>query len=313
MNLRPARRAALPLACALSLFGSARAQSTEIPLPDNLRTHLVCAFDFEHPAPDDPAIELDQGVSGTSLHLVNGGAAMRVADGARPGSLHSLQTRQISSDTAARDDWKAGCFDAAGVPTLARFRSARGITLMGWVKSTAPALRPALDTSTPAPDDRFNAIGLFGLLHGRSDGHQVRALVELIRVEGRLSLIALGRRLDDGPGLFVAATEAPDALLPPDTWVHLAATFDYETGTVALYRNGLPLVTQPPSPAGDPWKLTDTALPPGASPSTPAGIKIGGSFPQNTRERNPFDGRFDDLLFFDCALSAAEIRAALAP
>jgi hypothetical protein len=40
----------------------------------------------------------------------------------------------------------------------------------------------------------------------------------------------------------------------------------------------------------------------------PTGIKIGGSYPQNTQERNPFDGRFDDLMFFDRALTAEEVR-----
>lgn len=303
----------------LPLLVGAGCASPPVPL-SSLRQHLVCAYDFEHPAPDDPSVELDQGVSGTSLRLVNGGAAMRVADGAHPGSRRSLQTRQVSPDRAGDDDWKAGCYAPApeGVATLARFRSASGITLMGWVKSTAPALRPATDTTTPAPGDRYNAIGLFGLLHGASDGHPVRALIELFPVDGRLRLVALGRRLDDGPGLFVAAALPPDELLPPDTWVHLAATFDYSTGAVALYRDGLPLATLPPSPDGDPWNLAGPAASfppdgtPRASPTTPTGIKIGGSFPQNTRERNPFDGRFDDLLFFDRALSADEVRAALA-
>ena len=288
----------------------------DIPLPEPLRAHLVCAYDFEHPSPDDPALELDEGPSGTAIRLINGGSSMRVADGARPGGRLSLQTRQLSSDHAGNDDWKAGCFapSPAGVATLARFRSASGITLMGWVKSTAPTLRPAPDTTTPAPEDRYNAIGLFGLLHGASDGHQVRALIELFPVDGRLRLVALGRRLDDGAGLFLAASEDPDRLLPPDTWVHLAATFDYATGVIALYRNGIPVKTLPPRPPGDPWNLAGAAAadsPPRASPTTPAGIKIGGSFPQNTRERNPFDGRFDDLLFFDHNLSAAEIRAAV--
>jgi len=302
-------RPLLALALAPLLGGHARAG---VPLPDALRPHLVCAYDFEHPAPDDAAIELDSGVSGTPLHLVNGGAAMRVADGARPGSLRSLQTRQVSPDHAGDDDWKAGCFSPApeGVASLARFRAASGVTLMGWVKSTAPALRPAPDTTTPAPDDRHHAIGLFGLLHGASDGHQVRALIELFPVDGHLRLVALGRRLDEGEALFVAAAEDPDLLLPPDTWVHLAATFDYATGAIALYRNGAPLKTLPPRPANDPWRLArpDMASPGRSSPTTPAGIKIGGSFPQNTRERNPFDGRFDDLLFFDRALDAGHLR-----
>jgi len=43
------------------------------------------------------------------------------------------------------------------------------------------------------------------------------------------------------------------------------------------------------------------------SASNPAGIKIGGSYPQNTQEFNAFNGRFDDLMFFDKTLSAEEV------
>lgn len=303
----------LPL-LALALLSAAPLRAA-ISLPEALRPHLVCAYDFEHPSPDAPAVELDQAVSGTPLRLVNGGADMRVPDGAHPGSRHSLRTRQIAPGRAGNDDWKAGCFSPApgGVASLTRFRSAAGVTLMGWVKSTAPALRSAPDTNTPAPDDRYNAVCLFGLLHGTSDGHPVRALIELFPVEGRLRLVALGRRLDERPGYFLAAIGSPDELLPPDTWVHLAATFDYATGAIALYRDGRPLPTLPPSPIDDPQLvLAATSAPLRSSPTAPVGIKIGGSFPQNTRERNPFDGRFDDLLFFDRALSADDVRAALA-
>lgn len=278
-------------------------------LPPELHPHLVCAYDFEHPAPDDPALELDQGSSGPPLLLVNGGPALRVPDGAHADSRHSLQTRQINPALAGQDDWKAGVFDPAGAPALARFAATRGLTLAGWVKSTAPTLRPAPDTTTPAPDDRFPSICLFGILHGRSDGHYARALIELIPVEGRLRLIALGRRLDEGQGLVLAATSAPDELLPPDTWVHLAATFDYATGAIMLFRNGDAVPAERTTP-GDPWRLADGDPDSIRSSDTPpVGLKIGGSYPQNTRERNPFDGRFDDLLFFDRVLSPAEVRA----
>lgn len=42
--------------------------------------------------------------------------------------------------------------------------------------------------------------------------------------------------------------------------------------------------------------------------AAPAGIKIGGSYQQDTAERNPFTGRFDDLMFFDRVLTADEVR-----
>ena len=134
----------------------------------------------------------------------------------------------------------------------------------------------------------------------------MRALIELIPVQGELRLIAIGRRIDDGRALVLAASASPDELLPAGRWTHLAATFDYATGTCALYRDGLPVATLP-APADDPWALAGAEAPARCSATTPSGIKIGGSHPQNTRERNPFDGRFDDLCFFNRALGAAEI------
>jgi hypothetical protein len=140
----------------------------------------------------------------------------------------------------------------------------------------------------------------------------VRALIEFIHVEGRLRLIALGRRLDDGAGLVLAATSGPDELLPPHTWVHLAATFDFATGAIALYRDGEPVEAELVTP-GDPWRLADGGRDSArASDTPPVGLKIGGSHPQDTRERNPFEGRFDDLLFFERALTPAELRAVFA-
>ena len=110
---------------------------------------------------------------------------------------------------------------------------------MGWVKMTGS--HPALNSNTPAPDDRYNAVGLAGLLSGNSDGHGVRALLELITVNGELRLVALGRRLDTGASQTFAASQDWQKLLPQGQWVHLAATFDYTTGDMALYRNGKPL------------------------------------------------------------------------
>ncbi len=51
-----------------------------------LTRNLVSFYDFEHPAAGSPAVERDQGRSGTDLNLINGGAAMRVPDGAHPAS-----------------------------------------------------------------------------------------------------------------------------------------------------------------------------------------------------------------------------------
>lgn len=43
------------------------------------------------------------------------------------------------------------------------------------------------------------------------------------------------------------------------------------------------------------------------SATSPAGIKIGGSYPQNTQEFNAFNGRFDDLMFFNRTLTISEV------
>jgi hypothetical protein len=59
----------------------------------------------------------------------------------------------------------------------------------------------------------------------------------------------------------------------------------------------------------DRWKIAGEPEPDVASASDPAGIKIGGSFPQNTNERNAFNGRFDELMFFNRSLTAAEVQA----
>lgn len=266
---------------------------------------LVSYYDFAHPAPGDPARERDRGRSGTDIELVNGGAAMRVPDRAFPGAGDALQTAQVSPGTAGNDDWKAGVHGPDGVPSLRAFNGAQAATVMGWFKVTGD--NPAPDSTTADPDDRYNAVGLAGVLSGNSDGHGVRALLELIEVDGELRLVALGRRLDEGASQTLAATEDWRRLLPPDEWVFLAATFDYADGTMALYRNGEPLDAFYTVP-GDPWQVGG----PGehrASPTDPAGIKIGGSFPQNTLERNPCNCRMDSLMFLDRELTGTQVRA----
>ncbi len=266
----------------------------------SLARNLVAHYDFEHPVGGNPALERDRGASGTAVELVNGGAAMRVRD--RGG--HAVRTRQLSPDALGNDDWKAGVFAAGGLASLRRFNAARQISVLGWFKVTGEA--PAPNTNTPDPADRYNAVGLAGVLSGDSDGHNVRALLEVIDVSGELRVVALGRRIDAGSSQTFAASADWQSILPRDRWVFLAATFDYDTGEMALYRNGKPLdgfytVT------GDPWALQGPPEPDRTTATDPAGIKIGGSFPQNTVERNPCDCRMDDLMFLDRALSPAEV------
>ena len=282
--------------------------SSEIVLP-SLAADLICHYDFDHPVKGDAGKETDLGLSGTALDLVNGGADMRSDDPAYPNAGRSLQTRQVNPAVNGNDDWKAGVFDADGIASLSAFGSVTGITVMGWVKPTGE--NPNLNSSTEPPDDMYGAVGLFGLLSGTSEGHLVRALLEVISVDGTLRLVALGRPDDSGTSLILAADEDWEALLPRNTWTHLAATFDYDNGTMVLYRNGEVLPASY-SAAGDVWNVVGDPEPDVTSPSYPTGIKIGGSYPQNTGERNPFNGRFDDLMFFDRALTADEIRAQFA-
>ncbi len=275
--------------------GSARSE-----VEKSIQDDLVAYYDFEHPFAADDTVELDQGRSETLLKLVNGGNDMRVDDGAYPGSNNALETRQVNPTVNGNDDWKAGVWNQNGVPTLDAFRGAKQASVMGWFKMTGT--NPSPNSVTPDPSDRYNAVGLAGVLSGNSDGHGVRALLELIDVNGELRLVALGRRLDTGSSQTFAASADWQSILPQGEWVHIAATFDYTTGTMALYRNGEPLDGFY-TVAGDPWQLDGT----GTSDTLPRGIKIGGSFPQDTLERNPCNCRMDSLMFLDRAVSSKEV------
>jgi len=277
------------------------------PNPDvhqSLQPNLVAYYDFEHPFVPRPAVEVDQGLSGTNINLVNGGAAMRVADGAYAGSNRSLQTQQVNPTQAGNDDWKAGTYSADGVPTLHAFNAVQETTVMGWFKMTGQ--NPSPNSNTANPDDFYGAIGLAGVLSGDSDGHAVRALLELINVNGEMRLVALGRRIDGGRSQTFAASQDWQTLLPQGEWVFLAATFDFDTGEMALYRNGERLdgfyVV-----AGDPWEVGGPG-PHYTSATDPRGIKIGGSFPQNTRETNPCNCRMDNLMFLDRVVDTGEVK-----
>lgn len=274
-------------------------------LPSLVR-NLVAYYDFEHPVPGDPAREQDRGSSGTDITLVNGGAAARVRDGAIGSSRESLQTRQVNPATPGNDDWKAGIYSPTGVPTLNAFNGVRQTTIMGWFKLTG--VNPSPNSGSANPSDFYGAIGLAGVLSGDSDGHGVRALLELIEVNGIMRVVALGRRVDGGRSQTFAASQDWRVILLPDEWVFLAATFDFDTATMRLYRNGRPLDGFSVLP-GDPWAVAGEPEPDLASPTDPRGIKIGGSFPQNNRETNPCNCRMDNLMFLDRAVTRGEILA----
>jgi hypothetical protein len=154
----------------------------------------------------------------------------------------------------------------------------------------------------------FNAVGLAGVLSGDSEGHAVRALLEVISVNGELRVVALGRRVDGASSQTFAANQPWEEILPADEWVFLAATFDFDDGTMQLFRNGEPLDGFY-TIAGDPWAVAGEPEPDLTSATDPAGIKLGGSFPQNTVERNPCNCRMDSLMFLDRVLTAGEVRA----
>jgi hypothetical protein len=308
MSRSPSRAVAVAACAALALLAGTASAFAHPPRQDvlpSLQRNLVSFYDFEHPAPGSPAQELDQGRSGTRIDLVNGGAAMRVRDGAYRGSRTSIQTQQLNPAVNGNDDWKAGVYSASGVPTMRAFNQAREITIAGWFKPTGPNPNP--NSTTPDPDDVFNAVGLAGVLTGDSDGHAVRALLEIIDVNGTLRVVALGRRIDGGSSQTFAADQDWHQILPAGQWVFLAATFDYDTGEMRLYKDGRPL-SGFYTLTGDPWLLAGPPEPDLATASDPRGIKIGGSFPQNTLERNPCNCRFDSLMFLDRAASAREIR-----
>lgn len=259
--------------------------------------NVVAHYTFDNPVEGNPAWEDDQGYSGTDIELINGGALQRVADAAYPGAGRALQTQQLSPGEKSNDDWKAGIYDPDGVETLDAFAGAEEISVMGWFKRTGEL--PALNSESANPDDRYNAIGLAGVLSGNSDGHGVRALLEIIDVRGEQRLVALGRRLDDGSSWTFAADMPWDEILELNQWVHLAATFDYVEGEMKLYMNGEELEGE--YTAANTWGSGPT------SDTLPKGIKIGGSFPQNTAERNPFHGRMDDLTFLDTVPTPEEM------
>ncbi|MEV4890997.1 hypothetical protein AB0K48_16560 [Nonomuraea sp. NPDC055795] len=271
-----------------------------------LRRNLVAHYDFEHPDPANPAVEQDRGRSGTGITLVNGGADMRVRDGAHRGSRTSVQVRQVSPTTASSDDWKAGVYSPTGVPTLNAFNAVRGATIMGWFKMTGQ--NPSPNSNSANPDDFYGAIGLAGVLSGNSQGHDVRALLELITVNGEMRVVALGRRVDGGSSQTFAADRPWQEILPPGEWVFLAATFDYDTATMRLYKNGRPL-SGFYTLTGDAWTIEGPPEPDLASPTDPRGIKIGGSYPQNNREGNPCNCRMDSLMFLDRIATPGQVLA----
>lgn len=273
-----------------------------------LQPHLVNHYTFDDPLDGSTrnGVQLDLGLDATPIYLLNG--APTIADPAWGGSRRALETRQIG-DVPGNDDWKAGVkFDSSEESSLSGTNHVSGISLMGWFKPLGDVFdNPSPDTNTVFPFDRFGAFGLFGLLRGdeeleSTDGHAVRALLEVINNR----VVGLGRRLDYQEDSGSAQSVAPwYEVLPPNQWTHLTATFDFDQAVVRLYRNGGLIETE--DDELDNWETTDDVDT--TSATNAGGIKIGGSFPDNSLERNPFNGRFDELMTFNRALTSEAVLA----
>lgn len=310
MNRHLPRRAvaaasAAVLAGSLAVATGGTAQAGGGDVFPTLRRDMIAHYDFDHPVRGDLARERDLGSSRTTINLINGGAQMRVRDKAHRGSGRAIQLGQVDPVNNGNDDWKAGIYSATGVPSLHAFNAARETTIMGWFKMTGT--NPSPNTVTADPADFYNAVGLAGILTGNSEGHAVRALLEVIQVNGVLRVVALARRVDGSASQTFAADLDWQAVLPMNEWVFLAATFDFDNATMALYKNGQPLPGFY-TVAGDPWGVVGDPEPDLTTATDPAGIKIGGSFPQNTVERNPCNCRMDSLMFLDRAIKPWEIK-----
>ncbi len=246
---------------------------------------LVNRFTFDNPLAGDATRETDLGSDATPINLFNG--ATRTAGGAFPGSAFALKTGPIA-DPPTNNDHKAGIFfpngsSAPNASTLLGTANVTGITIMGWFKPTAA---PAGTTS------------MIGLLIGDSgiapNPHNGRALFEIENNR----LIALGRRLDaSSTRPVITSTGTIDQILPVNEWTHIAATFDYDLGSIVVYRNGtlLPMGTTSYSA----WALT--AGVDRTSNTAAAGIKIGGQVDDDT---TPFTGFIDEVRIYNESLPA---------
>jgi hypothetical protein len=249
---------------------------------------LVNRYTFDNPLAGNAAVESDLGSDNTPINLFNG--ALRVADGAFPGSAFSFKSGPVA-DPPANNDFKAGVFFPGGsaTSTLGGTANVTGVTIMGWFK---PLVAPSGTTS------------MIGLIRGDAGGvattyHDGRALIEMGMNGGQMKMSVLGRRLDtETTGRPVSITTDTVAnILPTNQWTHIAAVFDYDLGSMKLYRNGVLLPASTPSFAD--WALT--AGVDRTSNSASDAIKIGGQLDDDT---TPFNGLIDEVRIYNEALPA---------
>ncbi|HTQ40126.1 MAG TPA: LamG domain-containing protein [Pirellulales bacterium] len=266
------------------------------------RAALVDSYTFDDPAPGDPFTETDQGSNAVNIWMFYGGL-QRVSQDAFPGGGNALQAGAVSTPpgplsphatSPGNDDMKAGVsFASSSVSPLIGTKQVTGITIMGWFKPTQPI------TGTTS---------LMALLRGDSGAddtpHDGRALMEIENVSGTYRITGIGRRLDsDGQRLTYSnlgidnTSNSQTSALPLNTWTYLAAVFNYDTGSITLYRNGAVLSST--APTGDSWQLTSGTD--RTSNTASLGIKIGGQINDDT---TPFTGFIDEVQIYNEALSA---------
>jgi len=79
-----------------------------------------------------------------------------------------------------------------------------------------------------------------------------------------------------------------DATIPTKEWVHLFGVYDNDAGTTTVYMNGEEVAS------------TDVSVEPSFSGTD-------SRFASHPNQPRPFDGRIDEVLFYDRALSDSEI------
>lgn len=254
----------------------------------SLYGQLVSRYTFDHPVAGDPAREQDLGSDKTPVQLNNG--AQRVDGGAFPGSGKALETKPIEGDT--NNDHKAGVFfpdgsKGANPSTMKGTSHVTGITIIGWFKPTI---------------DPHGTTSMTGILCGdegvpKADPHLGRALFEIENIGGGTRIVALGRRHDGDKRRKIRSNNTLEQDLPTGQWSHIAATFDFDTGSIILFRNGQPLASTITEPGT--WELTDGTDYTSNAPA--GGIKIGGQIEGDT---TPFTGLIDEIRVYNTALPA---------
>lgn len=252
------------------------------------QAQLVGRYTFDHPVEGDPTREQDLGSDKTPINVLNG--AQRVDGGAFPGSGKALQSGPIEGNT--NNDHKAGIYFENGskgpnASTMRGTAKVMGITVMGWFKPAANATRTTSMTGILRGDENI-----------APDPHIARALVEIENIGGGIRVVAMARQRDTDQRRKFRSNRTIAQDLPLNQWSHIAATFNFDTGAVVLYRNGEIVPTTMTEPGS--WSMVEGVV--DVSSNTPAGgIKVGGQMEGDT---TPFTGLIDEVRVYNVDLPA---------